>query len=72
MNLLMSQKDVIAALGTGELEPPGRVGANATAANCVIERGGHDKDGLPDGRRPQPAERQPGDPVREAPESDLG
>jgi len=47
----MSQKDVIAALGTGELEPAGRISANAGAANGVIESGGHDEDGLPDGRR---------------------
>lgn len=51
VNLLMSQKHVIAALGTGELEPPSRVGANTTTTNGIIERGGHDKDGLPDGGR---------------------
>src|SRR5262245_58874398 len=70
-DLAVSEVDVIAALRPGQAQPSGRVGSDASASHGVIERGGHDEDGLPDGRRPKPVERQPGDPECQAPESDL-
>ena len=43
MNLVMSQEDVIAARGAGELEPMSWVGADASATDGVIERSrGHE------------------------------
>jgi hypothetical protein len=43
----MSQKDVIAALGAGELETAGRVGTDTPAADGVIEDGRRDEYCLP-------------------------
>ena len=71
-DLAVSEVDVIAALRPGQAQAPGRVGPDAAASHGVIERGGHDEDGLPDAGRSQAAERQPGDPVRQALEGDLG
>jgi hypothetical protein len=72
VDLLMSQKDVIAALGAGELEPSGRVDTNAPTADGVIEDGRRDEYCLPDARRPEAGRCEPGNPLRQIFKRDLG
>ena len=68
----MSEEDVIAALHPGQAQAAGGIGADAPASHGMIERGGHDEDGLPDRGRAEPIEGQLGDPFRQALECDLG
>ena len=62
-HLGVSEVDVVAALGSGQPQAVGRVGPDTPASGCVIERGRHDEDRLPDAGRAKSGGREAGDPL---------